>query len=121
MKRTNDHHTCVHCAKTDTAAGEEQKATPEPIQLPDVPRLIRVHTPDRKPFDCTVHPDGTLTAVIMGRPHRNLMSFADMIATDWSSSHIEWDPAPLEDAADGDGEAPAGTSVQDVLPVGDVA
>ena len=92
-------------------------AAREPIPLPDRPTPIRVHSPGRPPMDCTLHPDGSLTAVLAGRPHRCAMSFDDMLDTSREDARIELDPAPMD--VDGGGGAPAGTSVQDALPLED--
>ncbi|WP_128378508.1 hypothetical protein [Streptomyces cavernae] len=68
-----------------------------PIELPTEPRQIRIHSPGMRPFDCTLHPDGTLTAVMHGKPYRNLCTFADMLERNWANSHIDWNPEPLPD------------------------
>ncbi|MET8826049.1 hypothetical protein ABZX40_13335 [Streptomyces sp. NPDC004610] len=64
-----------------------------------MPTPIRVHTPDRPPFDCTLHPDGALTAVIGGDLRRNLLSFADMRERNWAHAWIEFNPLPLPEPA----------------------
>jgi hypothetical protein len=84
--------TCRHCA---SPAAEELPAVQEPIVLPDEPTPIRVHTPDARPFDCTLHPDGTLTAVLGGEERRNFLTFAEMRERNWADAHIEFDPQPL--------------------------
>jgi hypothetical protein len=102
---------CRHC--TNPAAKVDEQHVPEPIKLPTVPRPIRVHTSDAPPFDCTLHPDGTLTAVMGGEVRRNFLSFAEMRERNWATAHIEWDPAPLADEP----AAPAEPAVvQDALP-----
>jgi len=85
---------CHHCG---TPVGEAAVTGPahEPIELPAVPTPIRVHTADASPFDCTLHPDGTLTAVLGGEVRRNFMTFTDMRERNWADAHIELDPAPL--------------------------
>lgn len=87
---------CPHCrakAGLDGAAVEvEPIAMPD---LPDRPTPIRVHTADRAPFDCTLHPDGTLTAVVGGEVRRNFLSFAAMCEQNWAGAHFEVDPPPL--------------------------
>lgn len=70
-------------------------AEPESIELPVEPTPIRVHQPDRPPFDCTLHPDGTLTAAFGGELRRNFMSFADMRERGWATARIEFNPGPL--------------------------
>ena len=82
---------CRHCK---APAIEETPAVPEPIGLPAVPTPIRVHTADRAPFDCTLHPDGTLTAVFNGEQRRNFMTFADMRERAWAQARIEFNPPP---------------------------
>jgi hypothetical protein len=104
---------CPHCrakAGLDTTqAGETPFAVPE---LPDVPTPMRVHTPDRAPFDCTLHPDGTLTAVMGGEVRRNFFSFADMCERNWVDAHFEFNPPPLiEEPA----PQPAAELVQEAL------
>jgi hypothetical protein len=86
--------TCRHCT---APAAVEAPATPEPIDLPALPTPIRVHTPGLPPFDCTLHPDGTLTAVLGGEERRNSLSFAEMRERNWATAHVEFDPAPLAD------------------------
>ncbi|MBE4758355.1 hypothetical protein PV383_19865 [Streptomyces caniscabiei] len=88
---------CPHC-RAKAGLDSRQAGTAEPFtmpELPGVPTLIRVHTADGKPFDCTLHPDGTLTAVIGGEVRRNFLSFADMCERNWAAAHFEWDPQPL--------------------------
>lgn len=84
--------TCRYCAAPD--AVEEQPA-PEPIRLPDKPTLIRVHH-DGRTLDCTLHPDGTLTAVLGGELCRNFFTLAEMQERNWEHAFIEFDPQPLE-------------------------
>lgn len=104
---------CPHCRAKAGLDAPTQIATPvEPITLPDVPTPIRVHSEGLPPFDCTLHPDGTLTAVVGGEPRRNWMSFADMCERNWSSAHIEVDPAPLVEEPD---PGPAVEAVQEAL------
>ena len=87
---------CPHCrAKAGLDAPADAGAVAEPIELPDAPTPIRVHQPDRTPFDCILHPDGTLTAVLGGEVRRNLATFADMCETNWATAHFEFNPAPL--------------------------
>ncbi|MEU9754366.1 hypothetical protein AB0D90_14670 [Streptomyces althioticus] len=109
---------CPHCKPKQPAA--PAPAAREPIPLPEQPTPIRVHSPGRPPQDCTLHPDGSLTATLAGRPHRNALSLDDMLATNWEGARIELNPAPLPHV-DGGGGAPADTSVQDALPLGDTA
>lgn len=106
---------CPYCKPKQ--ATTPAPAAREPIPLPARPTPIRVHHPGRPPQDCTLHPDGTLTAVLAGRPHRSALSFDDMLSTNWADARIELNPAPLD--VDGGGGAPADTSVQDALPLED--
>jgi hypothetical protein len=73
----------------------QEPTGPEPINLPDRPTPIRVHTSDSPPFDCTLHPDGTLTAVINGQHLRNMLTLTDMLEMNWAGARIEFDPQPL--------------------------
>jgi hypothetical protein len=100
---------CRHCA---TPAAPVAPAEPEPIALPNLPTPIRVHTADWSPFDCTLHPDGTLTAVFGGEVRRNFMTFADMRERDWAHARIEFDPEPLPEEPE---PVPAVEAVQDAL------
>lgn len=102
---------CRHCTASSPAAVVEL-AEPQPIVLPDVPMPIRVHTADRTPFDCTLHPDGTLTAVFGGEVRRNFLSFADMRERGWAHARIEFNPPPLPDEPEPE---PAVEAVQDAL------
>lgn len=85
---------CRHCQPTTPAA--VAPAVPEAIELPAEPTPIRVHTADFPPFDCTLHPDGTLTAVLGGELRRNFMTFADMRERAWATARIESGPPPLD-------------------------
>lgn len=101
--------TCRYCA---TPAVVEDRTEREPIQLPAVPTPIRVHQPGRPPFDCTLHPDGTLTAVLGGEHRQNCFTFAEMRERNWAGAHIELDPPPLPETT---GPEPAGGVVQEAL------
>ncbi|WP_460071118.1 hypothetical protein [Streptomyces sp. YKOK-I1] len=85
------HCGCRHCA----APAAEAVAAEQHIELPTTPTPIRVHTEGLRPQDCTLHPDGTLTAVFNGQMHRNLMSFAEMRERNWRHARIEFNPPPL--------------------------
>jgi len=98
---------CRHCV---SPAAVDVPAEPEPITLPETPTPIRVHTADRPPFDCTLHPDGTLTAVMGGELRRNFFTFADMREANWEHAHIEFNPPPAEPEP-----APVVEAVQDAL------
>lgn len=84
--------TCHHCT---TPAAAAELAEPQPIDLPAEPAPIRVHTADCAPFDCTLHPDGTLTAVFGGEVRRNFLTLAEMRERNWARAFIEFHPAPL--------------------------
>jgi hypothetical protein len=101
------HPSNCRCCTVPAAA---TPVAPEPIALPDVPTPIRVYSPGAAPFDCTLHPDGTLTAVLGGELRRNFMSFADMRERGWASARIEFDPPPLV-------EEPVPEAVQDAIPL----
>lgn len=86
---------CRQCAApaAETVAQEQRQ-----IELPAEPTPIRVHTPGLRPQDCTLHPDGTLTAVRHGQLYRNLLSFDDMRERNWKHARIEFNPPPLPSA-----------------------
>lgn len=87
---------CSHCrAKTAETTADRPVEAPAPPELPTVPTPMRVHTEGLPPFDCTLHPDGTLTAVVGGEVRRNWLTFADMCARNWALAHFELNPAPL--------------------------
>lgn len=105
-------HTCKYCAPpphdTDTElAAEEIPGTEHeladgstsphpPVELPAEPRPFRVHSAKGyPPLDCTLHPDGSVTAFMGGNWYRNAYPFDGIRATDWADARIEWDPAPL--------------------------
>ncbi|MEW1867013.1 hypothetical protein AB0420_02245 [Streptomyces caelestis] len=102
--------TCRHC--TTPAAEVTAPRRPEPIELPMEPRPIRVHSAGRPPMDCTLHPDGTLTAVIGGELLRNRLTLAEMRERNWAGAHIEFDPEPLNEEPETETAAEA---VQEVL------
>lgn len=105
---------CPHCrakAGLDTVQAGEV-AEPLMPELPDVPTPMRVHTADRAPFDCTLHPDGTMTAVMCGELRRNALSFADMCERNWAGAHFELNPPPL---MEGPVPEPVVETVQDAL------
>lgn len=83
--------TCRHCVAPTVV---EERSAPEPIPLPDRPTLIRVHH-DGRTQDCTLHPDGTLTAVLGGELRRNFFTLAEMLERNWEHAFIEVDPQPL--------------------------
>lgn len=84
---------CRCCTGPGAAAVEEEQH----IELPTAPTPIRVHKEGLRPQDCTLHPDGTLTAVFNGQQYRNLMSFDDMRERNWRHARIEFNPGPLPD------------------------
>lgn len=87
--------TCPHCRAKQAGEAEPVAVAGQEIVMPAVPTPIRVHQPDRPPFDCTLHPDGTLTAVLGGEVRRNFFTFDDMRETNWATAHFEIDPPPL--------------------------
>ena len=103
---------CRHCTAPSPAAVET--AEPEPIGLPDEPTLIRVHTADMAPMDCTLHPDGTLTAMFGGELRRNFVTFADMRETNWRHARIELNPRPLPDETEPESQPQL---TQDAIPL----
>ncbi|GAA1112015.1 hypothetical protein [Streptomyces javensis] len=88
--------TCPLCHKTTTPELKPHPAH-EPVQLPSEPRDFRIHSPGRRPQDCTLHPDGTITSVMAGQLWRCGQTFDEMRQMGWRDSHIEWDPAPPHD------------------------
>ncbi|MFE0699148.1 hypothetical protein [Streptomyces sp. NPDC058872] len=88
---------CLRCRTTDQPA--EAPVVHEPVTLPDQPRPFRVHHPEGRTQDCTLHPDGHLTTVMAGQQWVSALDFDEMRATSWERAHIEWDPAPLLDPA----------------------
>ncbi|UQA95687.1 hypothetical protein [Streptomyces halobius] len=88
--------TCPYCRKP-AALEPEAQPVPEPVELPSAPWAFRVHSPDRAPQGCTLHPDGTITSVMGGQLWRCGQSFDEMRAMGWGDSHIEWDPGPLDE------------------------
>lgn len=107
---------CRHCKPTTQAA--TVPAASEPIELPAEPTLIRVHTADFPPMDCTLHPDGTLTRIdANGELRRNFMTFADMRERGWATAHIEFDPAPLPVEPEPEPATVQPEPVQDAIPL----
>jgi hypothetical protein len=100
----NRHPSDCRCCAEPAAVETPQ---PEPIVLPDQPTPIRVHTSDAPPFDCTLHPDGTLTAVINGQHLRNMLTLADMLEMNWAGARIEFNPPPLAEEPELEQAAPA--------------
>jgi hypothetical protein len=84
---------CPHC-RGKAGLDEAPAVEAQPVVLPAVPTPIRVHH-DGRPFDCTLHPDGTLTAVLGGELRRNFFTLAEMLERNWAGAHIEFDPQPL--------------------------
>lgn len=106
---------CRHCK---APAAEETPAAPEPIELPAEPTPIRVHTADRAPFDCVLHPDGTLTRVdANGELRRNFLTFADMRERGWATARIEFNPPPLPEEPEPETVPTPPEPVQDVIPL----
>ncbi|MFF8412884.1 hypothetical protein [Streptomyces omiyaensis] len=68
----------------------------EHVQLPSSPRLFRVHYPDGRTQDATLHPDGRLSTDIAGQTHWSALTLDDMRRANWAPpTRIEWDPPPL--------------------------
>jgi hypothetical protein len=63
-----------------------------PVELPAEPRAFRVHLDDRRPQDCTLHPDGRITSVMGGQTWRSAFTFDELLDMDWDGARIEWDP-----------------------------
>jgi hypothetical protein len=72
-----------------------------------------VHTEGLPPFDCTLHPDGTLTTVVGREVRRNWLSFTDMCERNWAGAHFEVNPPPLPDEESE--SVPVVEAVQDAL------
>jgi hypothetical protein len=105
---------CPHCrAKAGLDTGHTTEAEATMPDLPETPTPIRVHTADRPPFDCTLHPDGTLTAVLGGEVRRNALTFADMCERNWAGAHFELNPPPRTEPA----AEPTAAAVQDAIPI----
>lgn len=102
---------CRYCS---SPAAVEEAPERQEIALPQQPTPIRVHKEGLPPFDCTLHPDGTLTAVIGGEVRRNWLSFIDMCERNWAGAHIEVDPPPL---VEGPAAGPVVEAVQDAIPL----
>jgi len=90
----NRHPSDCRCCSGPAAVATPE---PEPIKLPARPTPIRVHSPGLRPVDCTLHPDGALTAVMGGEVRRNFMNFDDMRERDWKHARIEFNPAPPDE------------------------
>jgi hypothetical protein len=84
---------CPHC-RGKAGLDDVPVIEAQQVELPDVPTPIRVHN-DGRIQDCTLHPDGTLTAVLGGEHRRNMLTFAEMRERNWAGAHIEFDPQPL--------------------------
>lgn len=89
---------CPHC-KAKQAGDTEAVVEVEPItaELADQPRAFRIHFPDGRHRDYTLHPDGRLTLAIRGQVLQTSLSFEFMAGTSWAGGHIEWDPEPAAD------------------------
>lgn len=102
---------CPHCRTKQAGDDESVESVEQEIALPTAPTPIRVYVEGR-PFDCTLHPDGTLTAVFNGEQRRNFMTFADMRERAWARAHIEFNPEPLPEDPEPEQAAPV---VQEAL------
>lgn len=106
---------CRHCAAPTT---EETPAVQAPVELPDRPTPIRVHTADFPPMDCTLHPDGALTRTgVNGEHQRNFLTFADMRERGWAAARIEFDPPPLPEEPGPEAVPARPEAVQDAIPL----
>jgi len=103
---------CPQCREKAGREGPIAEVVVQEIELPAIPTPIRVHSGDMPPFDCTLHPDGSLTAVLGGELRRNAMSFAAMRERNWADAHIELNPPPLIEEPTPE---PAVEAVQDAL------
>ncbi|MFE2297959.1 hypothetical protein ACFXAW_07160 [Streptomyces sp. NPDC059445] len=104
---------CPHCRAKAGLNGQPVVVVQE-IDLPDLPTPIRVHNGDMPPFDCTLHPDGTLTAVLGGEQRRNALGFAAMRERNWIDAHFEINPEPLPAEPE---PIQAAVVVQDAIPL----
>lgn len=106
---------CPHCR---AKAGLETPAVevgPIPVpELPEQPRLFRIHYPDGHARDYTLHPDGRLTMQIGAELYVTTLTFAFMTETSWAAAHIEWDPQPLPEPVPVEAEP---EPVQDAIPL----
>lgn len=89
---------CPHCrAKTGLDTGPVGEVEPIPVpDLPDQPRVFRIHYPAGHARDYTIHPDGRLTFAVGDQLLTTSLSFANMVEMSWEGAHIEWDPEPPE-------------------------
>ena len=101
---------CPHC-RGKAGLDDAPVVAVQQVELPTVPTPIRVHTPGAPSFDCTLHPDGTLTAVLAGEHRQNCFTLAVMLERNWAGAHIEFNPPQLTEAE----PEPAVEVVQDAL------
>jgi hypothetical protein len=87
--------TCPHCKPAVEAAVDNGPIVHAPVELPDQPRLFRVHSHNRPPQDCTLHPDGRMSMQAGAETLWSMVSFDDMRDMNWREARIEWDPPPL--------------------------
>lgn len=109
---------CPHCR---AKAGLDGMSAPmvEPISMPELPnepRMFRIHYPAGHARDYTLHPDGRLTFTTAGQVLTTSLSFADMAEMSWEGAHIEWDPEPLVDEPEPE-PGPVVEAVQDSIPL----
>ncbi|WP_037616364.1 hypothetical protein [Streptomyces aureus] len=102
---------CPHCRAKAAGADTVDTVEAQELELPAEPTPIRVHNGDMPPFDCTLHPDGTLTAVLGGEQRRNALTFAEMRERNWATAHFEIKPGPLPELVE------AAVVVQDAIPL----
>jgi hypothetical protein len=106
---------CPHC-RAKQAGDTETVVAPGPItaELPEQPRVFRIHFPDGHTRDYTLHPDGRLTLAIHGQVLTTALDFEFMAGTSWAGGHIEWDPSPLVEEPEPNATPVA---VQDAIPL----
>ncbi|MFE3123718.1 hypothetical protein ACFXHD_09885 [Streptomyces hydrogenans] len=86
---------CRHCTPSTTPP-DTSAIEPDPAPRPTVPTPIRVHYPDGRTQDATVHPDGRLSTNIAGQTHWSALTLDDMRRANWAPpTRIEWSPPPL--------------------------
>ncbi|WP_371099891.1 hypothetical protein [Streptomyces sp. PU_AKi4] len=109
---------CPHCrAKAGLDAGTVPVVDPITVpELPEAPRVFRIHYPAGHARDYILHPDGRLTFAIAGQVLTTSLSFADMAGMSWEGAHIEWDPEPFADEPNPE-PGPVAEAVQDSIPL----
>lgn len=108
---------CPHCwAKAGIDGSPTVEVEPIAVpELPALPRLFRIHYPEGRACDYTLHPDGRLTMRIGSEVLSTSLDFAFMADTSWADAHIEWDPDPLPEPERIEARPDL---VQDAIPLG---